>query len=154
MSSYKRPESVLVLIYTSSGEVLMLERQQPAGYWQSVTGSLNWGEEAANAAVREVREETGLDIAETLVDCGYANRFDIVPAWRARYAPQVKQNTEYVFRVEYGARAPIRINPHEHRRYRWLPRHEALQCVSSHTNRDAIERFVPVGRIKPAAPNK
>jgi len=140
---YKRPESVLVVIYTCAGEVLLLERRQPAGYWQSVTGSLEWGEAAAPAAVREVHEETGLEITDRLIDCGIANRFYIIPAWRARYAPEVMENTEYVFRVAYDTRPAIQINPEEHCRYQWRPRAEALQCASSSTNRDAIAQFVP-----------
>ena len=72
---YKRPESVLVVIYTAAGEVLSLERQQPAGYWQSVTGSLHWDEEPRQAALRELREETGLEVGDGLIDCGYHNRF-------------------------------------------------------------------------------
>jgi len=136
--SYKRPESVLVVIYTAEGEVLMLERQQPAGYWQSVTGSLEWGEAAHAAAVREVQEETGLDVEQTLLDCGYSNRFDIIPAWRARYAPDVRVNTEYVFAVQYATRPAVRINPAEHVRYQWLPRNQAVARASSRTNREAI----------------
>lgn len=142
-AAFKRPESVLVVIYTVAGEVLLLERRQPAGYWQSVTGSLEVNEEAATAAVREVREETGLLVADRLIDCGYANRFEIVPAWRARYAPEVNENTEYVFRAVYTVRPDVHINRDEHNQYRWLPRNEALQRASSRTNRDAIARFVP-----------
>lgn len=141
-TAYKRPESVLVVIYTLAGEVLLLERRQPAGYWQSVTGSLEWGETAPAAAEREVREETGLEVGMQLVDCGYTNRFDIVPAWRARYAPDVHTNTEHVFRAAYAARPPIRINAAEHVRYQWLSRREALECAGSSTNREAIARFV------------
>ena len=140
---YKRPESVLVVIYTVAGDVLLLERRQPAGYWQSVTGSLEYNEAAASAAVREVREETGLDVTDRLIDCGYANRFKIIPAWRARYAPEVDENTEYVFRVAYTERPVVHINSEEHSQFRWLPREAALQYTSSSTNRDAIERFVP-----------
>jgi dATP pyrophosphohydrolase len=136
--SYKRPESVLVVIYTADGEVLMLERQQPAGYWQSVTGSLEWGEAAPAAAVREVREETGLDVAQTLQDCGYSNRFEIIPAWRARYAPDVRVNTEHVFAVQYATRPAVRINPAEHVRYQWLAPDQAVARASSRTNREAI----------------
>ncbi len=142
MNHYKRPESVLIVIYTRHGEVLLLERGHPGGYWQSVTGSLEWGEAAVHAAVREVHEETGLDVTTSLVDCGCSNRFIIAPAWRARYAPEVSENTEYVFRVEYSARPAIRMNPQEHQRFEWLPRSEALQRVSSSTNREAIARFV------------
>lgn len=142
-SAWKRPESVLVLIYTRAGEVLLLERRQPAGYWQSVTGSLEWQESAAAAAVREVREETGLEVGDCLVDCRHTNRFKIVPPWRSRYAPSEHTNTEHVFRVEYSARPAIRINLSEHSRYRWLGRAGALALASSRTNREAIARFVP-----------
>ena len=143
-SQYKRPESVLVVIYTVSGEVLLLERRRPPGFWQSVTGSLAWDETPAEAAIREVREETGLLVQDQLVDCGYSNRFEILPAWRSRYAPGVGWNTEHVFRVELAEVAPIRLSGLEHLRFDWLPARQALDRVSSHTNRTAIERYLSV----------
>lgn len=139
---FKRPESVLVLIYTGGGEVLLLERRQPQDYWQSVTGSLAWGELPVDAAQREVAEETGLEAGSGLIDCAYSNCFEILPAWRSRYAPEAKSNTEHVFRLEYSVRPPIRINLDEHRRYQWLPREKALELASSRTNREAIRRYV------------
>jgi dihydroneopterin triphosphate diphosphatase len=142
-NGYKRPESVLVLVYTRAGSVLLLERRQPAGYWQSVTGSLEWREPAAAAAVREVREETGLEVASCIVDCRYSSRFEIIPPWRARYAPTDRVNTEHLFRVEYSTRPAVRINLSEHSRFQWLSRSEALQRASSRTNREAIARYVP-----------
>lgn len=142
MNRYKRPESVLVVIYTTAGDVLLLERRHPAGYWQSVTGSLKWGEDAPTAAVREVAEETGLDVGDRLIDSGITHRFDIIPPWQARYAPGVLHNTEYVFQIAYDARPAIRINPDEHSRYRWLAREAAMRCVSSATNREAIATFM------------
>ena len=141
---YKRPESVLVVIYTVGGEVLLLERRQPPGFWQSVTGSLGWNENPREAAIREVQEETGLLIEDRLVDCGYSNRFEILPAWRSRYAPEVGWNTEHVFRVELAEIAPIHLNSEEHLRAEWLPARPAARRVSSHTNRTAIERYVGV----------
>jgi len=141
-TAYKRPESVLVVIYSVSGEVLLLERRQPAGYWQSVTGSLEQGESAHAAAIREVREETGLQVQDSLLDCEYSNRLEIVPAWRARYAPGVNWNTEHVFRVELASKAPICIHTEEHLQAVWVPVQQAAERVSSHTNREAIERYV------------
>ncbi len=140
-TAYKRPESVLVVIYTVGGEVLLLERRQPTGYWQSVTGSLEWGEAARDAAIREVTEETGLQVQDKLVDCGYSNRFEIVPAWLARYAPDTGWNTEYVYRVELASTAPICIATEEHLQFRWVPAQQAVERVSSRTNREAIERY-------------
>ena len=54
---HKRPESVLVLVYTEASEVLMLRRTYPSDFWQSVTGSLEWGEKPYDTAVRELWEE-------------------------------------------------------------------------------------------------
>ena len=123
---YKRPESVLVIVYSTTGEVLMLRR---------------WGETAAAAARRELREETGID--REPLDCRLSNRFPILPAWRRRYAPDVTTNLEHVFRVECPGRPAVTLNPQEHGSYRWLTREEAAGLASSWTNRDALLRFVP-----------
>ena len=138
---YKRPESVLVVVYTLAGEVLMLRRRQPDDFWQSVTGSLEWDETPAQAARRELLEETGLD-AEP-VDCHTINRFPILPAWRARYAPEVSHNVEHVFCIGFAARPDIRHAQDEHLEAAWLPRDAAAARASSYTNRDAILACVP-----------
>ena len=141
--AFKRPESVLVLVHTRAGEVLLLERVHPPGYWQSVTGSLEWGETAAAAARRELAEETGLVAGRGLIDCRHTHRFPIHPAWRARYAPEVTFNTEHVYRLEYKARPDVHVHCAEHVRSLWLPREAAAERVASETNREAILRFVP-----------
>lgn len=141
--AFKRPESVLVLVYTSAGEVLLLRRRQPDDFWQSVTGSLEPGEAPLQAARRELREETGLALDEALVDCRTTNRFVILPAWRNRYAPDVTHNLEYVFRIAFVERPAVRIDPAEHLEYRWLDRQAAAALAGSYTNRDAILAWVP-----------
>lgn len=141
--NHKRPESVLVLVYTTAGEVLLLRRRQPDDFWQSVTGSLEWDETPLQAARRELREETGLAADATLIDCGVSNRFPILPAWRARYAPDVDHNVEHVFRLAFDARPPIHLEPAEHLEYRWLTRQAAADLATSYTNRDAILAWVP-----------
>jgi dATP pyrophosphohydrolase len=136
---YKRPESVLVVVYTIAGEVLALLRRQPPDFWQSVTGSLRWEEiDPLDAARRELREETGLDDAVAVIGCGTINRFPISPPWRHRYAPDATENIEHVFRVPLPGRRPIVLNPAEHGEYEWLPRAVAAARVASWTNRDAI----------------
>lgn len=139
---FKRPESVLVVIYAPDNQVLLLERCNPPGYWQSVTGSLHWDEELHAAALREVREETGLSVDDHLIDCAYQNRFEILPAWRDRFAPDVHINTEYVFKVELPEPVPVEINPAEHTQSCWLPAPVAALQASSYTNQIAIERLL------------
>jgi dATP pyrophosphohydrolase len=141
---YKRPESVLVLVHTDRGEVLMLERREPAHFWQSVTGSLEWRESPRRAAERELYEETGLQAAGRLVDLHHTERFRIVPPWRARYAPSDQINTEHWFSLRLENRRLIRLQAREHRNYRWVPAVQAARLAFSWTNRRAIERYVGV----------
>lgn len=143
MTTHKRPESVLVVVYTVDGQVLLLERVHPAGFWQSVTGSMRWDEtDPRVTAQRELGEETGLS-SEHLIDCGFSQRFPIKPEWRARYAPGVTENLEHVFSLQLPERCPIILSPHEHSDLIWLPRAVAAERTASWTNRDAILRCVP-----------
>jgi len=138
-SGYKQPVSVLVLIHTPALEILLLERASHPGYWQSVTGSREEGEELAETAVRELEEETGLCAAtEDLLDWRLSNRFEIFQEWRYRYAPGVSHNTEHVYSLCLPAPCEVRLSPEEHLASRWLPWKQAARQVFSWTNRDAI----------------
>ena len=139
---YKRPVSVLVVVMTTAGEVLLLDRVRPAGFWQSVTGSLQPGESPRRAAERELLEETGLRAGTRLIDCQCGARFPIRPPWRARYAPGVRFNREHWFLLLLPARRVIRLNPAEHSALRWLPWQHAAARASSWSNRDAIRQLV------------
>lgn len=139
LSAYKRPESVLVVVYTLRGEFLLLRRARPATFWQSVTGSLEPGEGPRDAALRELREETGLlTFPRELLDLGRNLRFPILPAWRHRYAPGVHYNREHWFALALPRRRLIRLSPDEHIEHRWLPAGQAAVRATSWTNRDAI----------------
>ena len=136
----KLPLSVLVVVHTASLEVLLLERASRAGFWQSVTGSLDRPDEPlAEAAAREVREETGIDAAGgVLTGWRIANTFEIYPRWRHRFAPGVTHNTEHVFGLRLPGVLPVTIAPEEHVAFAWLPWREAAARCFSWTNRDAI----------------
>jgi len=137
---FKRPESVLIIVYTYDGQVLMLERAQPVGFWQSVTGSLRQSETSFEAAQRELKEETGL--VSPLIETDLENHFPIAAEWRHRYAEVVTHNHETVFAVALDSIPQIRLNPREHSRYCWLSREQAAAKASSWTNRDAILALV------------
>lgn len=140
--SYKQPVSVLVVVYTHGGDVLLLRRKSPADFWQSVTGSLEWDETPLQAAQRELVEETGISDTSGLVDCQVQNQFPILPAWRSRFAPDVQNNTEHVFKLELPGTCEIILNPQEHTEYLWLFTEKAILKVSSVTNRDAIRNII------------
>jgi dATP pyrophosphohydrolase len=136
----KLPLSVLVVVHTADLQVLLLERAMRPGYWQSVTGSLDWPEEALEAAAaREVKEETGIDAASgRLSRCNVANTFEIYLQWRHRFAPGVTHNTEQVFSLELPGQLPVTLAADEHVAFAWLPWREAAEKCFSWSNRDAI----------------
>ena len=137
--SHKKPVSVLVLIHTPDLRILLLERATLPGFWQSVTGSQEDGESLLETALREVREETGIEaLRQNLAEWGITNRYEIFPQWRHRYAPGVTQNTEHVFSLEVPEPVPVAVAPDEHLGYLWLPWREAAEKVFSWSNRDAI----------------
>jgi dATP pyrophosphohydrolase len=139
MSRDKQPISVLVVIYTSTLEVLLLERADHPGYWQSVTGSRDGVETLHETALREVAEETGLDAALfNLTDWKMQNVYEIYPHWRHRYPDGVTQNTEHVFGLQLPRRMEIKISPREHLELQWLPYQQAADKVFSPSNREAI----------------
>lgn len=140
---FKRPESVLVVVFTRAGDVLLLKRCDHPDFWQSVTGSLRWGETPPAAAHRELHEETGLDAGAALVDRKRTFTFEIIEAWRHRYAPGVRRNREHLFSLALNDRSPVRIDPGEHVAHTWLPRADAADKVWSWSNREAILDCVP-----------
>jgi len=139
MRAHKIPVSVLVVIHTSTLEVLLLERADHPGFWQSVTGSQHAGETLEQTASREVFEETGLDAtAHRLSDWHLQNKYEIFPEWRWRYPSGVTENTEHVFGLEMPAPQPVSIAPREHLAYMWLPWEQAAQRCFSWSNAAAI----------------
>jgi dATP pyrophosphohydrolase len=139
---HKIPISVLVVIHTADLEVLLIERADRAGFWQSVTGSLDALDESLElAATRELFEETGIAAdGETIVlrDWGVSNIYEIYPTWRHRYAPGVTRNTEHVFSVCVPRDIPITLSPREHVAHAWLPLLDAADRCFSASNAEAI----------------
>ena len=139
---YKRPESVLVVVYTHSNEILALRRKKPDYFWQSVAGSLEWDETPEQAAKREVYEEVGLSDTNLMVNWHSHNEFLIYPMWRHRYAPGIISNKEHLFSLKLEAPCSVVLDPREHSEYCWLSLSQAMKQISSHTNRDAVVRLL------------
>lgn len=138
---HKIPESVLVLIYTPAGRVLLLERADAEGYWQSVTGSRDLPDEPLwETACRELKEETGLQgTPSTLVDRREKHSYEILSRWRHRYAPGVTINCEHVFGFCLPESVPVKLNPREHVGQIWLPWNQAVPRCFSASNREALQ---------------
>ena len=132
-----------MLVHTPELRVLLLERADFPGYWQSVTGSQEVGETLAETATRELREETGLDAAAFggVVDWKRTNEYEIFPRWRHRYPPGTTHNTEHVFSLQVPRPVPVRLARDEHLSHLWLPWDEAAPKCFSWSNRQAIEEL-------------
>ena len=142
LGSYKIPQSVLVVMFTPDWDVLLLNRADNPGFWQSVTGSKDHPDEPWHTtAAREVWEETGINAdapGHVLTDWWLENVYDIYPSWRHRYAPGVVFNTERVFGLALPAQVPVVLSPREHTDSVWLPWRAAAQRCSSASNAEAI----------------
>jgi dATP pyrophosphohydrolase len=139
-AGFKIPESVLVVIHTPALEVLLLERADHPGFWQSVTGSrASLAEPLVATCAREVEEETGhVAPVAAFIDWQLENRYRIYPQWRHRYAPGVTENTEHVFGLTVPLPFTPRLSPREHGAWRWLPWREAADACFSWTNASAV----------------
>jgi dihydroneopterin triphosphate diphosphatase len=144
-SPFKIPQSVLVVIYTSALDVLLIKRADATNFWQSVTGSKDSLDEVfPETAAREVQEETGMNcqagapLAEGLGDWCLENIYEIYPQWRHRYAPGVVRNTEHLFGLRVPPGTPVELNPREHTHYQWLPYRDAAAACFSPSNAEAI----------------
>ena len=141
----KIPVSVLVVIYTPERDVLIIERADRPGFWQSVTGSKDRIDEPLEeTARREVGEETGIIVGgplvphDALVDWGEFIEYEIYPIWRHRYADGVTRNVEHWFGLKVPHQLDITLAPREHTAHLWLPYEQAAARCFSSSNRDAI----------------
>ncbi|WP_428425473.1 dihydroneopterin triphosphate diphosphatase [Methylibium sp.] len=148
----KVPESVLVVIHTAALEVLLIERADHPGFWQSVTGSKDAADEPlVRTCIREVAEETGIEVGSPAVpttnlrDWQLVNVYEIYPVWIHRYEPGVTHNTEHVFGLTVPRDIPIRLSPREHLQYQWLPWREAADRCFSPSNAEAILQLPRLG---------
>ena len=136
------------MIHNANGEVLLIERADRSGFWQSVTGSLDFpNEPTREAAIREVFEETGIDVtalpADALKDMQHAIDYTIYPDWRYRYAPGVTSNREHWFSLSVPTNTLVQLAPREHTAFEWLPFTEAAKRCFSESNSAAILRLSP-----------
>ena len=130
----------MIVIYTAAGEFLLLERRRPPGFWQSVTGSLEWGETADDAARREVIEETGITQG-FLRNLQWTQVYEILPSFGKTYAPGITTNLEHAFALKLLERVPVTLSVKEHAQYRWASAPEAVNTVTSRTNLAVIQQL-------------
>lgn len=104
---------VHTVLANAKGEVLILQRSKHndvlPGYWDIPGGTLEDGEDPALGAIRETKEETGLDIAGPRLFFQKSN-VD---------AAKNKQFVTLVFETVISESA-VKVNPEEHDSFAWI----------------------------------
>ncbi|QIW16882.1 dihydroneopterin triphosphate diphosphatase [Pasteurellaceae bacterium RH1A] len=143
---YKNNQSVLIALYAqNTGRVLMLQRRDDPDFWQSITGTIETGERPEQTALREVREETGIDIVAQnlcLYDCQTSVKFEIFPQFRYKYAPHITHGTEHWFLLALEAEISPQIS--EHLAFKWVSPQEAMASTKSPSNAAIIQQYLTI----------
>ncbi|MGR6320355.1 NUDIX domain-containing protein [Micromonospora soli] len=116
--------AVTVFVQDEQGRVLLIQRTDN-GLWALPGGAQDFGEHIAETAVRETREETGIEVQVTGVVGIYTNPNHVV-----EYSDgEVRQQFSICFRSQYVGGAPTTSN--ESSAVRWVE-WEALDRLSIH----------------------
>ncbi|WP_428672181.1 NUDIX hydrolase [Roseibium sp.] len=113
--------SLVAIRKTGTGyEVLLLKRTQSlAGEWCQVAGSIEDGETAWQAALRELKEETGL-APLSLYSADICEQFYVAERDEIVLSP--------VFVAFVSPSGTVSLN-HEHSEYRWVSFEDAMEMV-------------------------
>jgi len=137
----RRPIQVLVYPVRRMGddwEYLLLHRlTSREAFWQGVTGAPERGETLADAARRELVEETQMTPLR-LDQMDYWYLIPVADRWRHLYSPDVIHIKEYVFVAQVGDQDPV-IDSHEHDAYQWCSFDQALALLLWPKNKAALK---------------
>lgn len=136
---YKNPNSILLIIFTTKFKVLLLKKNSKRDLWQSVTGSIELGEDPYDTALRELQEETGINKQRSdLIFDDFSHKFMIYSEWIDRYKESTYSNKEYIFSLKLNDEVSVKLS-REHSSYKWVDLNEAIHLVFSWTNKAALK---------------
>jgi 8-oxo-dGTP pyrophosphatase MutT (NUDIX family) len=142
----RQPFEVLVFLHRPSvaGEEFLVLHRVDGGYWHGLSGGVEIGEDAREAATREVMEESGLDVSETLVETGLTFSYSLLHEPERLTA--FETGTTDIHVTCFEARAARDWEPvlnEEHDRYLWCSLEDA---AALYRWTDARAMLLSVGR--------
>jgi 8-oxo-dGTP pyrophosphatase MutT (NUDIX family) len=120
---------------------LMLRRcRARGGFWQGVSGAPLADETDTEGAIREVLEETGFDVTESIFPLGvsysYALRLELSAHWEQLYGPGVERVSVVSFAAELSGADPV-LDQSEHDAFAWCSYEEADALLDWPIEQDA-----------------
>jgi lipoyl(octanoyl) transferase len=121
---------VEVVLAVRRGEEHLVVHRSPAkgAYWHCISGALEPGETPAEAAARELEEETGLVATPVELDAGFRYSLSEEPERLPDFAPGTTEIVVHAFLVDAPAGWEPRLD-HEHDGYRWCTRDDAVELL-------------------------
>ncbi|MEO9364348.1 MAG: NUDIX domain-containing protein [Nitrososphaera sp.] len=142
----ERSAGAVVFFISNNGKPEYLLLHYTAGHWDFPKGNIESGETEREAAVREIREETGISNVE------FVEGFRHIISYRYRRARKLVDKQVVLFLAQTKTR-DVTIS-HEHIGFAWKSHEDAMKQLTYKSARnllEAAEQFMTTKKEKPAA---
>lgn len=152
---YRRDKSAGVIVF-HRGEagcrfLLLLSRLTKRPLWEFPKGGVDEGETVAEAALRELREETGLEADSIRLIDDFQHREEYrFTSGKGDSRTLIRKEVTY-FLAESSS-TDVRLSAHEASQFAWLPLDDALRKLKYKARREMLRAAATAAGCGPAQP--